>query len=202
MAVTIDVGKIKLTWQGTWDSGTQYEPDDLVYYTVNNDTSSYIAISTSTNQPPKNAVGVVTTTYWNTVAVGSSFAFKGTYSGGTSYVVNDVVEYDDAVTTSAYINVANSTGEVPSTAGVVNSSYWNLLVKGAAATSGGTANDQVQLKSGTGFAGTSDFSFSAGIATISNGGSNPILLNSVDAKITINGNDILDDAAGLAIALG
>lgn len=202
MAVTIDVGKIKLTWKGTWDSGTQYEPDDLVYYTVNNDTSSYIAISTSTNQAPKDIVGVVTTTYWNTVAVGSSFAFKGTYSGATAYVVNDVVEYDDAVTTSAYINVANSTGEVPSTAGVVNSSYWNLIVKGAAATSGGSANDQVQLKSGTGFAGTSDFSFSAGIATVASSGSNPIVLDAVNAKVTINGNDILDDAAGLAIALG
>lgn len=219
MAVTIDVGKIKLTWQGTWGTTTTYEPDDLVYYTVNNDTSSYIAISTSTNQAPKSATGVVTETYWNTVAVGSSFAFKGSYDASTAYVVNDVVEHDDSVTTSAYINKLNSTGEVPSTAGTVNSTYWSLMVRGASASSGGTANDQVQLKSGTGFAGTSDFSFASGIATIANSGNNPIVLDTANTKLTVNGtsdvvldaangkvtvggNDLLDDAAGLAIALG
>ena len=202
MAVTIDVGKIKLTWRGAFSTTTQYEPDDLVYYTVNNDTSSYIAISTSTNQQPKSVAGVVSTTYWNAVAIGNSFAWKGTYAGGTAYVINDVVSYDDSVTTSAYINVSNSTGQVPSTAGVVNSTYWATLSKGSAASSGGTANDQVQLKSGVGFAGTSDFTFASGIHTTSNSGSNPIVLDSVNARITINGNNILDDAAGLAIALG
>ena len=46
MALTIDVGKIKIKWQGTYASGTAYEPDDAVSFYDGATTSAYICIAT------------------------------------------------------------------------------------------------------------------------------------------------------------
>ncbi len=91
-----------------------------------------------------------------TVDVGKiKLQWRGTYDGGTAYEIDDVILFDDSVTNSAYIAVANSTGQNPSSSGTVNSTYWNLLAQGASATSSGTADGQIQYKSATGFAATS-----------------------------------------------
>ena len=91
-----------------------------------------------------------------TVDVGKiKLVWRAVYAGGTAYEVDDVVSHDDGSTNSAYICVANATGQTPSTGGTVNTTYWNLLAKGASATSGGTADGQVQYKDSTGFGGTS-----------------------------------------------
>lgn len=81
--------------------------------------------------------------------------WRGTYNGATAYEVDDVVLYDDAQTTSAYIAVANGTGNTPSTSGAVNTTYWNLMARGAQAASEGDSDGQVQFKSSTGFGATS-----------------------------------------------
>ena len=39
---TIDLGKIKFNWRGTYASGTAYVPDDVVAYTDGSVTSSYM----------------------------------------------------------------------------------------------------------------------------------------------------------------
>jgi len=91
-----------------------------------------------------------------TIDVGKiKLQWRSTYSGSTAYEVDDVVLYDDSITNSAYIAVANSTGQNPSNSGTVNTTYWNLLAQGASATSGGTSDGQIQFKNSTGFAGTS-----------------------------------------------
>lgn len=91
-----------------------------------------------------------------TIDVGKiKLQWRGTYAGGTAYEIDDVVLFDDSVTNSAYICVADSTGNDPSSSGTVNTTYWNLLAQGASATSSGTADGQVQFKESTGFAGTS-----------------------------------------------
>ena len=90
-----------------------------------------------------------------TIDVGKiKLVWRGTYSGSTNYTVDDVVQYNDGQTISAYINVSNSTGQVPSTTGTVNSAYWNLLAQGASAVSAGTENGELQFKAGTGFGAT------------------------------------------------
>ena len=95
-----------------------------------------------------------------TVDVGKiKLQWRGTYAGGTAYEIDDVVLFDDSITNSAYICVADSTGNDPSSSGTVDTTYWNLLAQGASATSGGTANGQVQFKNNTGFAGTSKLFF-------------------------------------------
>ena len=41
---TVNLGKIKLKWRGTWSSGGTYAIDDVVEYTDGSVTSSYIAL--------------------------------------------------------------------------------------------------------------------------------------------------------------
>ena len=68
---TIDLGKIKLKWRGTWSSGGAYTIDDVVEYTDGSVTSSYIAVAASSNQAPSSG-GTVNTSYWNLLAKGQA----------------------------------------------------------------------------------------------------------------------------------
>jgi len=49
---TIDLGKIKMVWRGTYAGGTAYVPDDVVEYTDGAVTSSYICTANSTGNAP------------------------------------------------------------------------------------------------------------------------------------------------------
>jgi hypothetical protein len=49
---TIDLGKIKLKWQGTYAGGTAYVPDDVVYYVDGTVGSSYMCIANTTGNAP------------------------------------------------------------------------------------------------------------------------------------------------------
>ena len=77
--------------------------------------------------------------------------WRGTYDNSTAYEVDDLVVYNDSSTISTYICVQDSTGNVPSTTGTVNSTYWNVSAKGSSASAAGSVDGQVQLRSGTGF---------------------------------------------------
>lgn len=52
------------------------------------------------------------------------FVWKGTYSGATAYVVDDVVYYAGG----SYVCIQNTTGNAPSTG--VNTAYWNVMSVG------------------------------------------------------------------------
>tara|TARA_B100000700_G_C15037902_1_gene853698 strand:+ start:608 stop:1864 length:1257 start_codon:yes stop_codon:yes gene_type:complete len=77
---TIDVGKIKLTWQGLWSNSTAYTTDDLVHYDDGSTISAYIAIADNTNQIPS-VTGTVDTANWNLFASGGLAG--GLQPGGT-----------------------------------------------------------------------------------------------------------------------
>ena len=49
---TIDLGKIKMVWRGTYAGGTAYVPDDVVEYTDTGITSTYICTAASTGNAP------------------------------------------------------------------------------------------------------------------------------------------------------
>ena len=68
---TVNLGKIKLKWRGTWSSGGSYTVDDVVEYTDGSVTSSFIAVASSSNQAPSSG-GTVNTTYWNLAAKGQA----------------------------------------------------------------------------------------------------------------------------------
>lgn len=77
----IDVGKIKLTWQGNWSSSTDYVVDDLVWYDDGSTVSTYICVADNTNQGPS-TTGTVNTSYWNLFAGGGLAG--GLQPGGTT----------------------------------------------------------------------------------------------------------------------
>ena len=49
---TIDLGKIKLVWRGTYDGATAYTVDDVVQHTDSGLTSSFICTTASTGNAP------------------------------------------------------------------------------------------------------------------------------------------------------
>ena len=73
---TIDLGKIKQVWRGTYSSSNSYTADDLVAYTDTvgglQNTSTYIAVAASnnSNQQAPSSGGTVNSSYWNLVAQG------------------------------------------------------------------------------------------------------------------------------------
>ena len=65
---TIDLGKIKQVWRGTYNNSTAYTVDDLVEYTDSGITSSYICVANSTGNAPSSS-GTAHAS-WNYVAKG------------------------------------------------------------------------------------------------------------------------------------
>ncbi len=109
-----------------------------------------------------------------TVDVGKiKLQWRGTYAGGTAYEIDDVVLHNDSQTTSAYIAVSNGTGNTPSTSGTVNTTYWNLMARGAQAASEGTVNGQVQFKNSTGFGATTLLQYDNSGSLLGIGKTNP-----------------------------
>jgi hypothetical protein len=71
---TIDIGKIKPVFKGTYDNSTAYVLDDIVYYNG----SSYVAKTSTTGNLPTD------TTKWNILAQGSGGIFDSTLALGTA----------------------------------------------------------------------------------------------------------------------
>ena len=67
---TIDLGKIKLKWRGTYAGGTAYVPDDVVEYTDGTVTSSYICVTASTGNAPSS--GGSAHSSWNYMSKGQA----------------------------------------------------------------------------------------------------------------------------------
>ena len=83
---TIDLGKIKLVWRGTYAGGTAYTVDDVVQHTDNGLTSSFICTTNSTGNAPSTGGSVHGS--WAYLAKGSGDATLTTqgdvlYYGGS-----------------------------------------------------------------------------------------------------------------------
>ena len=106
-----------LQWEDTYNAGTEYQEGDVVSY--GGYTYTYVNSNPSTgNTPTDNSFWDIITTGYNNV---------GEYSHGTTYKTGDVVRYGGY----SYVANANHTNQYPSnTDGTVNSSYWDLIVKG------------------------------------------------------------------------
>lgn len=82
---TIDIGKIKPVFKGTYDNSTAYVLDDIVYYNG----SSYVAKTSTTGNLPTDA------TKWNVLASGSGGIWDSTLSIGSA---NQVVKVNSGAT--------------------------------------------------------------------------------------------------------
>ena len=101
-----------------------------------------------------------------TIDVGKiKIKWKGTYDPAVAYEPDDAVSFYDGATTSAYICIANSTGNDPANNNTPHAS-WNYLARGTESASGGSADGQIQYKTGTGFGGETGFSYDAALNTL------------------------------------
>ena len=67
---TIDLGKVKLVWRGTYSGSFNYVPDDVVEYTDGSVTSTYICVTASTGNAPSS--GGSAHSSWNYMAKGQA----------------------------------------------------------------------------------------------------------------------------------
>lgn len=101
-----------------------------------------------------------------TIDVGKiKIKWRGTYNAATAYEIDDAVSFYDGATTSAYICISNTTGNDPAANNVLHAS-WEYLARGTESASGGSADGQVQYKTGTGFGGETGFSYDAATNTL------------------------------------
>ena len=120
-----------------------------------------------------------------TVDVGKiKLVWRGTYNNSTAYEIDDLVVYDDGSTISSYICVAETTGNVPSTTGTVNTTYWNISAKGSSASAAGGVDGQIQLKDGTGFGSDSLFVFDTSNNRLGINTSTPTSTLDVDGELS------------------
>ena len=81
---TIDLGKIKIVWRGTYAGGTAYTPDDAVVHSG----TSYICVANTTGNAPPNA------TYWNVLAQAGTNGTNGTDVGTVITTQGDMLYRD------------------------------------------------------------------------------------------------------------
>ena len=65
---TLDLGKIKQVWRGTYNNSTAYVVDDIVAFTDTGITSTYICVANSTGNAPSS--GGTVHASWNYMAKG------------------------------------------------------------------------------------------------------------------------------------
>lgn len=111
MAQIIDLGKIRFSYQGTYNPATEYETNDVVKYGGN--VYVYINATASTGNVPTN------TTFWSLMVEG--FKFQGSWSGATAYKVGDAVAFGGTI----YLAVADNTNQQPP-----NLTYWSKFIEG------------------------------------------------------------------------
>tara|TARA_R100000353_G_scaffold170440_1_gene134116 strand:+ start:694 stop:2589 length:1896 start_codon:yes stop_codon:yes gene_type:complete len=85
---TIDLGKIKLTWRGTYNNSTAYVVDDVVAFTDTGVISTYICVANSTGNAPSSSGTAHASWQYMTKGVALSGSANGDipYYNGSSYV--------------------------------------------------------------------------------------------------------------------
>jgi len=75
---------------------------------------------------------------------------KGVWASGTTYAVDDFVQYTDSGVVSTYIAVAASQNQAPSTSGTENGNFWKFLAKGVADSLSGLGNNKIVTTNSSG----------------------------------------------------
>ena len=104
---TIQLGKIKQVWRGTYNNSTAYTVDDLVEYTDSGITSTYICVTNSTGNAPSSS-GTAHAS-WNYVAKGVTDPIP-TQSGNTGKFLKtdgSSLSFADA---GGWVQIASGTG--------------------------------------------------------------------------------------------
>jgi hypothetical protein len=114
MSTTIDLGKLRFNWVGTWELATEYEINDLVKH--GGDVFVYIYGVKTTGNLTTNTI------YWALVQEG--MAWQGEYDANVAYLPHQVVHHAN----NSYICILEE--PVAGATEPPNSTYWQLLVTG------------------------------------------------------------------------
>jgi len=161
---TIDLGKIKIVWRGTYAGGTAYTPDDAVVHSG----TSYICIANTTGNAPPNA------TYWNVLAQAGT---NGTDLTTTLTTQGDIVYRDGS---GLQRLAAGTSGQVLQTGGSGANPSWVDASGGAfaqfqyRAVAGGSPNEYTNSNTGSYVEATNHY---IDITPTSNSASTKILVN-------------------------
>tara|TARA_B100001989_G_scaffold16283_1_gene10084 strand:- start:1477 stop:1989 length:513 start_codon:yes stop_codon:yes gene_type:complete len=82
---TIDLGKVKLVWRGTYSGSFNYVPDDVVYYVDSSIGSSYICVANSTGNAPSSGGSLHAS--WNYLAKGQNVSSTSLKDGSGNVIV-------------------------------------------------------------------------------------------------------------------
>ena len=137
---TIDLGKVKLVWRGTYSGSFNYVPDDVVYYTDGGVSSSYICVANSTGNAPSS--GGSAHASWNYLAKGAAAYTSPTTTQGDLIVRGASADGRLAIGSAGQALKVNSSG--------------NGLEYGSAGVDGITEMDQWRIHSNFNNSGTND----------------------------------------------
>ena len=114
---TLDLGKIKQVWRGTYNNGTAYVVDDLVAYTDSGITSTYICVANSTGNAPSSS-GTAHAS-WNYVAKGVVDPIPSQSGNAGKFLKTDgsSLSYDSAGITMAQTWRLTSNFTIPTSSG-------------------------------------------------------------------------------------
>lgn len=112
----------RFSYKGEWASGTTYEVNNFVSYTVSGATLIYLATSNPpVGTPPTN------TNYWRLLSIqgqqgpsGEGVSYRQEWNSSAQYYTNDTVTYGGAL----WIATQNSQGQTPQS----GSQYWQLVM--------------------------------------------------------------------------
>jgi len=119
---TVNLGRIKPVWQGTWDNSTQYIADDIVYY--NN--SAWVAVATNTNSAPADA-----NANWDKMAQGSDIPTQSGNSGNYLKTDGSALSWAELDVAQNIAYAGNSTHNSWSSSG---QNQWNTVGGGLGVT--------------------------------------------------------------------
>lgn len=111
MGQILDLGKLRLSFQGNWVSTTVYEYNDCVRYGGN--VYVYVYPVNEANRLPTD------TNFWSLLVEG--IKFRGVYNAATAYKVGDGIAYGGKV----YIAIADGSANTPP-----NATYWSQFADG------------------------------------------------------------------------
>ena len=112
----------QFSYQGTWQTGTNYVTNNIVSYTVSGVNLLFIA----TSNPPT-GTAPTNTTYWRVLTIqgqqgtsGTGLSYRQEWNNSTLYGVNDTVTYSQAL----WMATAQNQNQQPTE----GSSYWKLVM--------------------------------------------------------------------------
>ena len=108
---TIDLGKIKLVWRGTYNNSTAYTVDDVVEYTDGGVLSSYICVANSTgNAPSSGGTAHASWNYMTKGAVTPTVPTNGLKFSGSNRTVYRILDFGNSeITNHSYTAVVTLT---------------------------------------------------------------------------------------------